>query len=131
MGDDAFTAEGPGPSGDGHPVEGYEAKKNPKYEVYTDKAGETRFRLKAANGQIIAVCEGYKAKSSALNGIDSIQRNAPTQTSSRSSSETIGGDSCRPSTPIRIISEQPSRVGHQLETFDRFNHLSMAGFLSA
>ena len=34
-------------------VEGYEAKKNPKYEVYTDKAGETRFRLKAANGQII------------------------------------------------------------------------------
>ena len=58
-------------------VEGYEAKKNPKYEVYTDKAGETRFRLKAANGQIIAVSEGYKAKKSALNGIDSIQRNAP------------------------------------------------------
>ncbi|MBR4226398.1 MAG: YegP family protein, partial [Candidatus Methanomethylophilaceae archaeon] len=58
-------------------VQGYEAKKNPKYEVYTDKAGETRFRLKAANGQIIAVSEGYKAKASALNGIDSIQRNAP------------------------------------------------------
>ena len=36
-------------------VEGYEAKKNPKYEVYTDKAGETRFRLKAGNGQIVAV----------------------------------------------------------------------------
>ncbi len=58
-------------------VEGYEAKKNPKYEVYTDKAGETRFRLNAGNGQIIAVSEGYKAKKSALNGIDSIQRNAP------------------------------------------------------
>ena len=58
-------------------VEGYEAKKNPKYEVYTDKAGETRFRLKAGNGQIIAVSEGYKAKKSALNGIDSIRRNAP------------------------------------------------------
>ena len=58
-------------------VEGYEVKKNPKYEVYTDKAGETRFRLKAGNGQIIAVSEGYKAKASALNGIDSIQRNAP------------------------------------------------------
>jgi len=58
-------------------VEGFETKKNPKYEVYTDKAGETRFRLKAGNGQIIAVSEGYKAKSSALKGIDSIQRNAP------------------------------------------------------
>ena len=58
-------------------VEGYEAKKNPKYEVYTDEAGETRFRLKAGNGQIIAVSEGYKAKKSALNGIDSIRRNAP------------------------------------------------------
>jgi len=58
-------------------VEGYEAKKNPKYEVYADKAGETRFRLKAGNGQIIAVSEGYKAKKSALNGIDSIKRNAP------------------------------------------------------
>ncbi len=58
-------------------VEGHEALKNPKYELYTDKAGEFRFRLKAANGQIIAVSEGYKAKKSALNGIDSIQRNAP------------------------------------------------------
>ncbi len=58
-------------------VEGYEALKNPKYELYTDKAGEFRFRLKAANGQIIAVSEGYKAKKSALNGIDSVQRNAP------------------------------------------------------
>ena len=58
-------------------VEGYEVKKNPKYEVYTDKAGETRFRLKAGNGQIIAVSEGYKTKKSALNGINSIQRNAP------------------------------------------------------
>ncbi len=58
-------------------VEGYEALKNPKYELYTDKAGEFRFRLKAANGQIIAVSEGYKAKKGALNGIDSIQRNAP------------------------------------------------------
>ena len=58
-------------------VEGYEARKSPKYEVYTDTAGETRFRLKAGNGQIIAVSEGYKAKKSALNGIDSIRRNAP------------------------------------------------------
>ena len=42
-----------------------------------DKAGEFRFRLKARNGEIIATGEGYKAKASCLNGIDSIRRNAP------------------------------------------------------
>ena len=50
-------------------VEGYEAQKHPKFEVYTDNAGETRFRLKATNGQIIATGEGYKAKASCLNGV--------------------------------------------------------------
>jgi uncharacterized protein YegP (UPF0339 family) len=58
-------------------VEGYEVLKNPKFEVYTDKAGEIRFRLRARNGQIIAMSEGYKAMKSCLNGIDSIRRNAP------------------------------------------------------
>ena len=58
-------------------VEGFEAIKHPKYEVYLDKAGEYRFRLKARNGEIIATSEGYKAKASCLNGIDSIKRNAP------------------------------------------------------
>ena len=50
---------------------------NPKFEMHTDKAGEFRFRLKARNGEIIAVSEGYKAKVSCLNGIDSVRRNAP------------------------------------------------------
>ena len=54
-----------------------ESKKNPKYELYLDKAGEYRFRLKAANGEIICHGEGYKAKASCKNGIDSIGRNAP------------------------------------------------------
>ena len=58
-------------------VEGFEKQKHPKFEVYVDKAGEYRFRLKATNGQIIAIGEGYKAKKSCLNGIDSIKRNAP------------------------------------------------------
>ena len=57
-------------------VEGYEVLKHPKFEVYADKAGEYRFRLKARNGQIIAVSEGYKAKASCLNGVDSVKRNA-------------------------------------------------------
>ena len=50
---------------------------NPKFELYTDKAGEFRFRLKARNGEVIAASEGYKAKASCLNGIDSVRRNAP------------------------------------------------------
>jgi len=58
-------------------VENFEVKKHPKFEVYTDKAGEFRFRLKATNGQIIAVGEGYKAKAGCLNGIASIVKNAP------------------------------------------------------
>ena len=58
-------------------VENFEKVTNPKFEVYKDKAGEFRFRLKAANGEIIATGESYKAKASCLNGIDSIRRNAP------------------------------------------------------
>lgn len=50
---------------------------NPKFEVYMDKAGEFRFRLKAKNGSIIAVSEGYTTKASCLNGIESVRRNAP------------------------------------------------------
>ena len=50
---------------------------NPKFELYTDKAGEFRFRLKARNGEVIAASEGYKAKASCLNGIDSVRRNGP------------------------------------------------------
>ena len=58
-------------------VDGFEALKHPKFEVYNDKAGEFRFRLKAKNGEIIAVSEGYKAKASCLNGIESVKKNAP------------------------------------------------------
>lgn len=48
-----------------------------KFELYQDKAGKYRFRLKASNGQVIATGEAYESKKSALNGIDSIRRNAP------------------------------------------------------
>lgn len=57
-------------------LEGYAVEKHPKFEIYTDKAGEFRFRLKATNGQIIAVSEGYKAIASCLNGIESVKKNA-------------------------------------------------------
>lgn len=56
--------------------EGFETAKNPKFEIYKDKKGEFRFRLKATNGQIIATGEGYKAISGCMNGIESIKKNA-------------------------------------------------------
>ena len=58
-------------------IEGFATEKNPKFEVYKDNKGEYRFRLKATNGQIIATGEGYVAKASCLNGVDSVRRNAP------------------------------------------------------
>lgn len=48
-----------------------------KFEIFTDKAGEYRFRLKASNGQIILASEGYKQKTGAKNGIESVRKNAP------------------------------------------------------
>lgn len=48
-----------------------------KFEVYTDKAGKFRFRLKAGNGETIAASEAYESKASALNGVESVKRNAP------------------------------------------------------
>ena len=49
-----------------------------KFELYKDNAGEFRFRLKAGNGENILASEGYKAKGSAENGIESVKKNAPT-----------------------------------------------------
>ena len=54
----------------------FQTEKNPKFEVYADKRGEFRFRLKAANGEIILTGEGYKAKAGCLKGIESIRKNA-------------------------------------------------------
>ncbi len=47
------------------------------FEVYKDAAGKFRFRLKASNGQVIASGQGYESKESCLNGIASVQKNAP------------------------------------------------------
>jgi uncharacterized protein YegP (UPF0339 family) len=47
-----------------------------KFELYSDASGKFRFRLKAGNGQVIAVSEAYESKASALNGIESVRKNA-------------------------------------------------------
>ena len=58
-------------------AEGFEVATNPKFEMYQDKAGEFRFRLKARNGQIIATSEGYTTKNACENGVESVRKNAP------------------------------------------------------
>ena len=47
-----------------------------KFEIYTDKREEFRFRLKAGNGQTILASQGYKSKASCLNGIESVRKNS-------------------------------------------------------
>ena len=49
----------------------------PKFEWYKDKTGKFRFRLKAANGEIIATSEAYESKDACTNGIESVKKNAP------------------------------------------------------
>jgi len=61
-----------------------------KFEVYKDKAGEFRFRLKAGNGETVLTSEGYTSKSSAMNGIESVKKNAG-DPSRFESKETAGG----------------------------------------
>lgn len=48
----------------------------PKFEIYEDRSGQFRFRLRARNGQIVAISEGYSAKASCLSGIESVRKNA-------------------------------------------------------
>lgn len=55
----------------------YPVLKNPKFQMFIDRAGEFRFNLTARNGEIIAVSEGYKTKASCDNGIESVKENAP------------------------------------------------------
>ena len=50
-----------------------------KFEIFKDKAGEFRFRLKAGNGQIILASEGYKDRSGCNNGIESVKKNAASE----------------------------------------------------
>ena len=56
--------------------EGFQVLTHPKFEMYQDKAGEYRFRLKARNGEIIGTSEGYTAKAGCLNGIESVKKNS-------------------------------------------------------
>lgn len=67
----------PGAGVEDQTAEGFYAMPHPKFEMYQDKAGLFRFRLKARNGKIIAVSEGYAAKSGCRSGIECVKKYAP------------------------------------------------------
>jgi uncharacterized protein YegP (UPF0339 family) len=47
-----------------------------KFEVYQDRAGKYRFRLKASNGQVVATGEAYETKAAAKKGCESVVKAA-------------------------------------------------------
>jgi uncharacterized protein YegP (UPF0339 family) len=47
-----------------------------KFEVYEDRSGKFRFRLKASNGQVVASGEAYETKAAAWKGCESVQKAA-------------------------------------------------------
>jgi hypothetical protein len=47
-----------------------------RFELYKDASGDFRFRLKAANGQVIAASQAQHAMDSVLNGIESVRTHA-------------------------------------------------------
>ena len=49
---------------------------NPKFELFQDRKGDYRFRLKARNGQVVAVSENYTTKAACEDGIESVRKNA-------------------------------------------------------
>jgi len=49
----------------------------PKFEIYKDATGKYRFRLVAANNEIIAISEAYESKDGCKSGIESVKKSAP------------------------------------------------------
>jgi uncharacterized protein YegP (UPF0339 family) len=48
-----------------------------KFVLKKGSTGKFRFNLVATNGQVIATSETYESKAAAINGIESVKRNAP------------------------------------------------------
>lgn len=58
-------------------AEEFKSMPHPKFQIFRDRAGRFRFRLKARNGKVVAVSEGYLTKAGCENGIRSVRENAP------------------------------------------------------
>ena len=58
--------------------EGFAIRPHPKFELFQDRAGKYRFRLKATNGHIIATSDGYASKAGCLKGIELVKNHSET-----------------------------------------------------
>ncbi|MBR6615471.1 MAG: YegP family protein [Lachnospiraceae bacterium] len=72
----SIAANAPVAATEDQTVENFATEKHPKFEIYKDKLEEFRFRLKAKNGQVIAVSEGYSTHANCVNGVESVRKNA-------------------------------------------------------
>ena len=82
-----------------------------KFELYKDKAGEFRFRLKASNGQTLLASESYKTKASALAGIESVKKNAATPARYTKKAQTSGK-------PFFVLTATNGQTIGQSEAYD-------------
>jgi uncharacterized protein YegP (UPF0339 family) len=48
-----------------------------KFVLRKGSSGKFHFNLQSANGQVIATSETYESKAAAINGIESVKKNAP------------------------------------------------------
>jgi uncharacterized protein YegP (UPF0339 family) len=76
-----------------HPAVAREPKKSAAtFEVYKDKAGEYRWRLRTTNTQVIAASgQGYSSKRACEDGIESVKKNAPDAPVEEKESDAGGG----------------------------------------
>ena len=58
-------------------LEGFAQVKHPKFEVYEDKSGKFRFRLKARNGEIVLPSQPFADKAACLAAIEAVKKDAP------------------------------------------------------
>lgn len=70
----SVAANAPAAATEDQTVENFATEKHPKFEIYKDKSEEFRFRLKAKNGQVIAVSEGYSSHANCVNGVESVKK---------------------------------------------------------
>lgn len=90
-----------------------------KFEIYRDRAGEFRFRLKSGNGQVILASEGYRKKASAMNGIESVRKNA----TDASRFDTIQTRSGRTFLNLRAINGQVIGVSEVVDSSDTLQEI--------
>ncbi len=64
-----------------------------KFQIYQDRKGEYRWRLRARNGEIIADSnEGYSRKASCKHGIDLVKQQAASATVEDQTESQAGSD---------------------------------------